>query len=102
MVTVEPPVLVIFSDKDVLLPTVTLPKLRLVGLGARSPGEIPVPDNGMVRVGSEALEVMVMLPLALAAEEGANFTLKLVLCPAVNVTGVEMPLRLKPLPLAAT
>ncbi len=102
MVTVEPPVLVTFSDKDVLLPTVTLPKLKLAGLGDRSPGEIPVPDNGMVSVGLEALEVMVTLPLALAAEVGANFTLKLVLCPAVRVSGAVIPLRLNPVPLAAT
>ncbi len=102
MVTVEPPVLVTFSDKDVLLPTVTLPKLRLVGLAPRSPGEMPIPDKGRVWVGLEALEVRVTEPLALPADEGANQTLKEALCPAVRVTGAVIPLRLKPVPLAAT
>jgi hypothetical protein len=102
MVTLEPPVLVTVSDRDCLLPTVTLPKLRLDGLGDKSPGEIPVPDNAMLRVGLEALEVMVMLPLALAAEVGANETLKVVLWPAVRVSGVEIPLRVNPLPLITT
>src|SRR5208283_1925690 len=102
MVTLDPPVLVTVSDRDCLLPTVTLPKLRLVGLGDRSPGEIPVPDNGMVSVGFDALEVMVTLPLAPAAEVGANETLKVVLCPAVRVTGAVVPLRLNPVPLIAT
>src|SRR5208283_647112 len=102
MVTVEPPVLVTFSDKDVLLPTVTLPKLRLVGFDASAPGVTPVPDNGIVSVGFDALEVMVTLPLAPAAEVGANETLKVVLCPAVRVTGAVMPLRLNPVPLIAT
>jgi hypothetical protein len=102
MVTLEPPLLVTVSDSDSLLPTVTLPKLRLVGFAPSVPGVTPVPDNGIVRVGLEALEVMVMLPLALAAEVGANETLKVVLWPAVRVSGVVIPLRVKPLPLIAT
>jgi hypothetical protein len=53
----------------------------------------------MVRVGLDAVEVMVTLPLALAADVGANLTLKVVLWPAVRVSGVVMPLRLKPVPL---
>jgi hypothetical protein len=98
-VTLEPPVLVTVSDNDWLLPTVTLPKLRLVGFAPRVPWATPVPDNGMVKVGLDAVEVMVTLPLALAADWGANATLKLALCPAVRVNGVVIPLRLNPVPL---
>ena len=94
--------LVTVSDKDCLFPTVTLPKLRLVGLSPNVPGVTPVPDRGMVRVGFEALEVMVRLPLALPADDGANETLKVALCPAVRVTGVVIPLKLNPEPLIAT
>ena len=101
IVTLEPPVLVTVSDRDWLLPTVTLPKLRLVGFDPSVPGEIPVPANGMARVGFDAVEVTVMLPLALAADCGANVTLKLVLWPAVSVTGAVIPLRLNPVPLIA-
>jgi hypothetical protein len=53
----------------------------------------------MVRVGLDAVEVMVTLPLALAAERGANLTVKVALWPAVRVNGVVIPLRLKPVPL---
>ena len=100
--TLELPVLVTVSDRDCLLPTVTLPKLRLVGFDPSVPGEIPVPANGMDRVGFDAVEVTVMLPLALAADCGANVTLKLVLWPAVSVTGAVIPLRLNPVPLIPT
>jgi hypothetical protein len=98
-VTLTPPVLVIVSERELLLPTVTLPKLRLVRLAASAPGATPVPDNGMARAGLEALEVIVTLPLALPADEGANVTLKLVLPPAGNVSGVAIPFTLNPVPL---
>ena len=83
-------------------PTVTLPKLRLVGFEPSAPGATPVPDKGMVRVGVGAFEVMVMLPLAFAADCGENVTLKLALCPAVSVIGAVIPLMVKPLPLIPT
>ena len=102
MVTLAPPLLVIFSVNAELLPTVTLPKLRLAGFGVRSPGEIPVPVRGIVNVGSDASEVIVTLPLSAPAEAGSNETLKLALCPAVRVSGVEIPLRLNPVPVIAT
>jgi hypothetical protein len=56
----------------------------------------------MVRVGLEALEVTVTVPLALAADVGVKVTLKVVLCPAVRVTGAVMPLSVNPVPLIAT
>ena len=85
-----------------MLPTVTLPKLRLVGFDLSAPGEIPVPDIGMARVGLDAVEVIVTLPLALAADCGVNLTVKVALWPAVSVTGAVIPLRLNPVPLIAT
>jgi hypothetical protein len=53
----------------------------------------------MVKVGLDAVEVMVTLPLALAADAGANWTAKVAPWPGVRVSGVVMPLRLKPVPL---
>ena len=85
-----------------MLPTVTLPKVRLDGLGVRSPAEIPVPDRGILNDPSEASEVTVTVPLAAPDAEGVNVTLKLVLAPAANVTGVVIPLKLNPVPVAAT
>ena len=97
--TLEPPVLVTVSDRDWLLPTVTLPKLRLVGFDPSAPGATPVPDSGMVSVGLEAFEEIVTFPLTLAADAGVNVTLKVALWPAVSVTGAVIPLRLYPVPL---
>ncbi len=101
MVTLVPPVLVTVSDTDFLLPTVTVPKLMLVGSAPKPPGVTPVPDRGIVRDGFEALEMMLMLPLALPADDGLNKTVKTVLCPAERVTGVVIPLRVNP-PLTVT
>lgn len=100
--TLAPPVFVTVSDKDCGLPICTLPKLRLVGLDDNAPGAVPVPESGMLRVGLDAVEVMVTLPLGLPADRGAKVTLKVELCPAVSVTGVVVPLRLYPVPLIAT
>ena len=102
IVTLELPVLVTVPERDCLLPTVTLPKLRLVGFEPSIPGATPAPDNGTVTVGVGAFEVMVRLPLSLAADGGANVTLKLALCPAVSVIGVVIPLSVKPVPLTPT
>ena len=84
--TLEPPVLITVSDADRLLPTVTLPKARVLGLDPSAPGATPVPDKGMVKVGLGAFEVMVTVPLALAADCGVNVALNVALCPAVSVT----------------
>lgn len=82
-----------------MLPTVTLPKPRLVGLADRVPAATPVPESGIVRVGLVAFELIVTVPLALPAVVGVNVTVKLVLAPAARFTGVVMPLRVNPLPL---
>jgi len=62
----------------------------------------PVPDKGMLKVEFDALEVTVTEPLALPVEPGANFTVKVVLCPALRVNDELMPLSVKPVPLIAT
>ena len=86
-----------------LVPTTTLPRSRVVGVTVSCPVAVtPVPDKGMVRVGLEALEVMVTVPLALPADVGVKVTLKVALCPEVRVTGVVIPVKLNPVPLMAT
>ena len=97
------PLAVNFPDELPLVPTTTMPRSMVVGVTASCPtAAVPVPDKGMVRVGFEALEVIVRFPLALPADDGANETLKVALCPAVRVTGVVIPLKLNPEPLIAT
>ena len=94
--------LVTVSDRDLLLPTITLLKPRLVGFDPNAPAATPVPDSGMLSVGLDAFEVIVILPLTLPAAAGVNVTLKFALCPAVSVTGALIPLKLKPDPLIPT
>jgi hypothetical protein len=56
----------------------------------------------MVKVGLDAFEVTVTLPLTLPADVGVNVTVKVVLWPDASVTGVVIPLRLYPVPLIPT
>jgi hypothetical protein len=102
IVTLRPPLFVTVSDRVCLFDTCTFPKLRLVGFAPSVPAVTPVPDNGIVRVGFEAFEVIVTFPLTAPADVGLNETLKLALCPAASVTGVVVPLKLKPVPLIPT
>ena len=100
--TLDPPVLVTVSDRVCFTPTCTLPKPRLVGFDVRAPAATPVPDKGIVRVGFEALEVIVTFPLAAPADAGVNETLNVALWPAVKVTGAVIPLMVNPDPLTPT
>jgi hypothetical protein len=66
------------------------------------PGVTPVPETGIVRVGFDAVEVIVTLPLTTPVAVGANDTLNVVPCPAVSVIGAAIPLTLSPVPLIPT
>lgn len=96
------PVLVIVSESVPLLPTFTLPKLKLVGFALRAPAATPVPVSDIVNVGFGAFEVTVKVPLSLPLEVGAKVTVKVVLLDAASVSGVMIPLTENPLPLTET
>jgi hypothetical protein len=98
-VTVDPPVFVTVSDNTCLLPTVTVPKFRLVGFAPTAPCAIPVPDNGSDRDGLGASEVIVTLPVALPAVSGENVAVNVAVCDALSARGVVMPLSLNPVPV---
>lgn len=89
-----------------LVPTVTFPTPIVAGLTLNSPWigacSVPAPLNEMVRLGFEAFELTVTLPLKLPEDCGAKVTLKGTVCPAVKVTGVLSPEMLKPAPLTVT
>lgn len=59
------------------------------------PAARPVPDRGTIKVGFDALEVMVMLPAMEPDVAGENMTPKLALWPAASVNGKLKPLRTK-------
>jgi hypothetical protein len=97
------PLAVRLPDALPLFPTITLPRAKVVGVTVSCPAAaVPVPDSGIVSVGLDAVEVMVTLPLTLAADCGVNVTVKLALCPAVSVIGAVMPLTPYPAPLIPT
>jgi len=100
IVRTEPPVFVSVSASVVLLPVVTLPKLRLAGFAVSWPGVTPVPDSGTFRAGLDAFDVIARVPLTLLPDVGAKLTLKLTLWPTLKVIGKLKPLALKPEPVA--
>ena len=101
IVTLSFPVLLSLMVCELCSPTATLPKLALGGVADKRPST-PVPLNPMVKLGSEALLVIVMLPVATPVVPGANWASRFVLCPAESFNGVATWLRAKPLPLTLT
>ena len=97
------PVAVRLPEPVPSVPTTTLPIARVVGLTPSCPtAAVPVPASGIVKVGLGAVDVMVILPLALPVLVGLNFTVNVAPWPAVSVTGAVIPLRVNPVPLIAT
>jgi len=79
-----------------------LPKASLAGLSESAPAVTPVPDNGMLRLGFEAFEVTVSVPLTAPLAVGSKLMLKEVLWPAGRVRGVVIPLTLNSVLLEET
>jgi hypothetical protein len=101
-VTATPPAFVTVTDAALLLPTVTLPKLALLGFAARDPGASPVPESAMLSGELAASDTIANVALATLASVGANFTAKGTLWFAASVTGRDNPLIEKaPLTLAS-
>jgi hypothetical protein len=79
-----------------------LVKVRLVGDAVKTAGATAVPFSGIAKLGFEPFDVTVAVPVNVPADVGENFTVKVVLCPGVRVTGVLIPEMLNPFPAAAT
>lgn len=82
-----------------LVPTVTPPNARLVGLALSTEPETAVPESANAAGDPGALLTMLRLPLALPLDVGANCTLNAVLWFAATVNGRESAPRLKPVPV---
>jgi hypothetical protein len=100
IVALVPPEFVTVSVWLELWPTVTFVKVKLVGEAVKVAGVTAVALRGIDRLGFEAFEVTVTVPLNVPADVGANFTVNVVLCPGVRVTGVLIPEILNPVPVA--
>ena len=98
----DPPLLLSVSDRVLLLPTCTLPKLRLVELALIVPAVTAVPESVMLNEGLDASLVTVNVPDGVPAAVGVNTTLTEVLAPAARLNGTVAPLTLYPVPVAVT
>jgi hypothetical protein len=92
IVTLDPPLLVSVAGKDCVLPLLTDPKLKLVGLTLKVPAVTAVPVREIENVGMELLFAIANVRLSLPADWGENATLNDVLWPAARVNGKLNPL----------
>jgi hypothetical protein len=102
IVALVPPVLVTVSIWLEVWPTVILVYVKLVGDAVKVAAVTAVPLKGIARLGFDAFEVTVTVPVNVPALVGANFTVNVALCPAANVTGGVIPEMVKPVPVAPT
>ncbi len=76
--------------------------VKLVGDAVKVAAATEVPLRGIDKLGFDAFDATVAVPGNVPADVGAKVTVKVVLCPAVNVTGVVIPETVNPVPDAAT
>ena len=99
IVTLEFPELVNVTCDEPVLPMLTLPKLRPVGLAVkRLVAVAPLPVKARAVGELVALLTRERLPDTLPEAAGAKATLKLVLWPAARVSGKVKPLIENPVP----
>jgi hypothetical protein len=94
-VTAVPPVFVTETVWEVVLPTLTFPRLTDAGLAVIAPGveaEVPMPLTAMAVGALLALLPTVIVPLAFPAPVGVNATRKETVCPGIMFIGSEGPL----------
>jgi hypothetical protein len=103
MVTLALPLFVRATLSELLLPTFTLPKLKLVVLRPSTfVDAMPVPLSGMESGEVGALLASVIEPEAAPAVVGANTALNVAFLPARIVSGALMPEILNPAPVTPT
>ena len=73
-----------------------------MGDAVKVAGVTAVPLKGIDKLGFDAFDVTVKVPGKVPADVGANFTVIVVLCPAVNVTGGVIPETVNPAPDSPT
>jgi hypothetical protein len=96
------PVAVRVAVRLLLVPTVTLPKLRAVALEVICPAEIPSPDRAIDKSGFEAFETIAIRPLVFPPALGVNRMLKVTLCLLFRLRGNLRLLKLNPAPVTFT
>jgi hypothetical protein len=85
-----------------LLPTATVPKLRVEGETPNCDTLIPVPVNGTLAGSAAPTTVIDSEPFTATAALGANVMVMVVDCPGVRTMGKEAVVIPKPVPVVAT
>jgi len=99
MVTFELPLLVSVTFCEMPVPSVSTPKLMLVGLAPRRwVAETPLPLNEIASGEVGPLLTKDTDPLTLPAEVGVNMALNVAVAPTAIVVGAVKPLIVKPVP----
>src|SRR5580700_4856102 len=93
MVTL-PPLALSSTVRFSVVPTATSPKLSVAGVIASAGLEVPMPVNGMLRVGPTTRELPAAGPTACGLKIKSNFTC----CPGAKINGNVTPLTEKSLP----
>jgi hypothetical protein len=102
MVSLAFPVFVRVTPSEVAVPSLTFPKLRLVGFTASSElAATPVPPKAIVSGELGALLTSVTDPDTLPGDDGVKIALNVALFPAAIVIGAVIPEVLKPAPAKA-
>ena len=95
----EFPLFMTSVGREFVLPSLTLPNVKLGGLALRDKVTVaPVPDRLITRGEGVALVTSVMLPLTDVLDCGVKTASKVVLPPAATVVEVESPVWLNPAP----
>ena len=98
MVTLDP-VAVSVAATLLLVPTVTLPKFKVLALEVNCPAGMPLPARAITSFGFDAFESTAIPPLTFPPTFGVNRTLKVMLCPLLRLRGRLRPLKLNPAPV---
>lgn len=78
-ITESPPEFVTVTGTVLFVPTVTLPKLALLGLAVSDPDDMPVPERAMLSGELDASETILTAPLAAPVLVGAKVVMKVTL-----------------------
>jgi hypothetical protein len=99
----EFPLFVNVDVSELLLPTVTVLKFRLVGFAlSDAVAAVPVPVRLITSGEGVPFVTNVKDPLTLAVDVGVKIVLKVVLPPAAIVVDVESPVEVMPAPAGVT
>lgn len=99
LIVTDAPLAVRVPFRDELDPTVTFPKLKLVGETASWPAEVPVPESAIVRVEFDAFDTIARLPLTAPVLEGVKVAVNVTLWFAARLRGSDNPLMEKAAPV---